>query len=316
MLYCSSCLPKAASPARLLSSTPPTLATVLTHPSLFFFNDPAPPEIYTLSLHDALPISEIDMVTRKPVLHVSMMYPASQGCLALTMPLCPHPTNSNGIIVYDLREDPKGWTGLSVDEIKKRVFTARDELGEGVERIGLKTIHINKCPVVASPAVLSRERAELFGLDLDECRQHWSSLQGDKDILDKIAEVFSEEPGQREVDPDFMIYSGGFFSDADKSLMAMIRSASATDLARLDLPFRDPRLSTMLQRYRARNYRETLSSQELADWNEFRRGRLVSDEALAAYEQGYAEAKERAGDGRQDLFKNLDDYVAAITAFE
>src|SRR6185312_17237734 len=24
---------------------------------LFFFNDPAPPEIYTLSLHDALPIS-------------------------------------------------------------------------------------------------------------------------------------------------------------------------------------------------------------------------------------------------------------------
>ena len=96
----------------------------------------------------------------------------------------------------------------------------------------------------------------------------------------------------------------------------MIRSTSATDLARLDLPFRDPRLSTMLQRYRARNYRETLSSQELADWNEFRRGRLVSDEALAAYEQGYAEAKERAGDGRQDLFKNLDDYVAAITAFE
>src|SRR5437870_11600929 len=25
--------------------------------SYFFFNDPAPPEIYTLSLHDALPIS-------------------------------------------------------------------------------------------------------------------------------------------------------------------------------------------------------------------------------------------------------------------
>src|SRR5437588_7914439 len=27
-------------------------------PSFFFFNDPAPTEIYTLSLHDALPISE------------------------------------------------------------------------------------------------------------------------------------------------------------------------------------------------------------------------------------------------------------------
>src|SRR2546428_2360229 len=29
----------------------------LMHVSFFFFNDPAPTEIYTLSLHDALPIS-------------------------------------------------------------------------------------------------------------------------------------------------------------------------------------------------------------------------------------------------------------------
>src|SRR5438067_8081640 len=28
----------------------------MPHPDLFFFNDTAPPEIYTLSLHDALPI--------------------------------------------------------------------------------------------------------------------------------------------------------------------------------------------------------------------------------------------------------------------
>ena len=98
--------------------------------------------------------SEIDMVTRKPVLHVSMMYPATQGCLALVMPLCPHPTNNNGIIVYDLREDPESWASLSVEEIRKRIFTARDDMEQGVERIGLKTIHINKCPVIASPAVL------------------------------------------------------------------------------------------------------------------------------------------------------------------
>src|SRR5438270_2819935 len=33
-----------------MTSSPPSVA-------VFFFNDPAPPEIYTLSLHDALPIS-------------------------------------------------------------------------------------------------------------------------------------------------------------------------------------------------------------------------------------------------------------------
>ena len=98
--------------------------------------------------------------------------------------------------------------------------------------------------------------------------------------------------------------------------MSMIRSTSAQDLARLDLPFRDARLGTMLQRYRARNFKETLNNQELAEWNQFRRERLGSSEALASYELGYAEAKIRAGDSNQDLFKSLDDYVAAVTAID
>lgn len=260
--------------------------------------------------------SEIDMVTRKPVLHVSMMYPSAQGCAALVMPLCPHPTNSNGIIVCDLRQDPQSWMSLSTEEIRNRVFTSRDELGQGAERIGLKTIHVNKCPVVASPAVLSRENADRYGIDLDRCKSHWASLQSNTEVVSKVVEVFSEELGQKEDDPDYMIYSGGFFSESDKNLMSMIRSTSAAELARLDLPFRDSRLDTLLQRYRARNYKETLSNEELAGWNEFRKARLSSSEALAEYEQSYAEAKSKAGDSEQDLFKNLDDYVAAITVFD
>lgn len=181
--------------------------------------------------------SEIDMVTRKPVLHVSMMYPATQGCLALVMPLCQHPTNNNGIILYDLREDPSSWSELSVDEIRRRVFTSREEMGEGIDRIPLKTLHINKCPVVASPAVLSPERAEQYSVNLEDCRKHWSQLQNNNAIVPKVLEVFSEELGQGETDPDFMIYSGGFFSESDKNLISMVRSSSAIDLARLDLPF-------------------------------------------------------------------------------
>ena len=64
---------------------------------------------------------EIDLVTQKPVLHISMMYPAKQGCLALVMPLCAHPSNSNGVIVYDLRESPDDW--LSLAKKKQKVST-------------------------------------------------------------------------------------------------------------------------------------------------------------------------------------------------
>jgi exodeoxyribonuclease-1 len=260
--------------------------------------------------------SEIDMVTRKPVLHVSMMYPAVQGCLALVMPICPHPTNNNGIIVYDLRVDPDSWAELKVAEIRKRIFTAREDMAQGVERIPLKTLHINKCPVIASPAVLPAERAEEFGVDLEKCRTHWSMLQNNQGLVAKVAEVYTEEVGRGELDPDYMIYSGGFFSESDKSLMAMIRSTSAKDLARLDLPFRDARLATMLQRYRARNFKDTLNDLELAEWNKFRQERLSSPDALAAFEEGYAQARERADGQNEALFMKLDEYVAAVTDFE
>src|ERR1019366_8497063 len=41
-------------------STPPPPLSGTVHDDTFFFNDTAPTEIYTLSLHDALPISELD----------------------------------------------------------------------------------------------------------------------------------------------------------------------------------------------------------------------------------------------------------------
>src|SRR5258708_4515238 len=40
------------------------------------------------------------------VLHISSRYPAERGCLAMISPLAAHPTQSNGVIVYDLSVDP------------------------------------------------------------------------------------------------------------------------------------------------------------------------------------------------------------------
>src|SRR3954449_10435788 len=44
----------------LLLSSPPKLSSssLMGRPFVFFFNDPATPEIYPLSLHDALPIND------------------------------------------------------------------------------------------------------------------------------------------------------------------------------------------------------------------------------------------------------------------
>src|ERR1017187_4609074 len=45
-------------PSTRFGASHPGHAVLTPKPFLFFFNDPATPEIYTLSLHDALPISQ------------------------------------------------------------------------------------------------------------------------------------------------------------------------------------------------------------------------------------------------------------------
>ena len=56
--------------------------------------------------------------------------------------------------------------------------------------------------------------------------------------------------------------------------------------------------------------------QKVFHWNKFRQERLSSPDALAAFEEGYAQARERADGQNEALFMKLDEYVAAVTDFE
>ena len=199
--------------------------------------------------------AQIDLFTRKPILHVSGRYPARQGCLGLVIPAGAHPVNKNGVVVYDLRVDPGQWAGLSAEQLAAHLFTPRDEL-EG-ERLPLKIVSMNRCPVVTSPAALAPERAGQFGIDHEVCRDHWEYLVRNPELLQRFCDLFQADGGRQEDDPDFMIYSG-FFGDDDRSHMETLRGIAPADLGRVDLPFRDRRLPEMQFRYRARNFPETL----------------------------------------------------------
>jgi exodeoxyribonuclease-1 len=72
-----------------------------------------------------------------------------------------------------------------------------------------------------------------------------------------------------------MLYSGGFFSAGDRHLMKKVLAVPPADLARHLWSFQDPRLPLMLFRYRARNFPETLSTEEAQTWDRDRRRRLV-----------------------------------------
>lgn len=212
----------------------------------------------------------------KPVVHISGKYSAVKNCLAIVLPVCKHPTNSNGIIVYDLSVDPESMICLSVEEIQQRIFTATNDLPEGVARIPLKTVHINKCPVLAPISVIRPDDELRLEIDLALCYANIEKIKIAAGLAEKLTQVFSGQTYDAQVsDPDLEIYSGGFFSEPDKQKMARIRVMSVEQLAKAAFDFADARLPEMLFRYRARNYPETLSSDEALRWNVFCVNRLT-----------------------------------------
>ena len=178
----------------------------------------------------------------KPVLHASGMYPGDVLNTAMVLPLAPHPKNKNGIIVYDLRYDPEPLLTLSVETIRERLYTPKAELEEGVERMPLKTIHINKCPVVVPVNTLDEAAAARTRIDQQLHDKHMEMLQSAKGLSRKVQQVFDENNFEPIADPDQSLYAGGFFSDDDRQRMQTIRNTPVSELARLDLNFDDERI--------------------------------------------------------------------------
>jgi exodeoxyribonuclease-1 len=244
----------------------------------------AQPKLYQFLLQHRIKAEVLNLLqlgSFKPLVHISSKYAAIKNCLAVILPVCKHPTNSNGIIAYDLSIDPEPLLSLSVEEIQQRIFTSTCELPEGVERIPLKTVHINKCPVLAPVSVIRPNDAERLEIDLAFCCASIEKIKAATDLEAKLSAVFSHDYSEQEYDPDLALYSGGFFSESDKQKMARIRGMTPDQLTKAVFDFTDARLPEMLFRYRARNYPETLTHEEMQRWHEFCGNRLTGRQAGA-----------------------------------
>ncbi|WP_233842844.1 exodeoxyribonuclease I [Dyella sp. 2HG41-7] len=217
----------------------------------------------------------LDTTAMTPLVHVSSRYPASRCCLALIAPLAVHPARAGEIIVYDLAQDPAELLALDVDEILDRMFTARADLPEGVERIPLRTIHANRSPALAPMSVLKGVDLQRLQLDVDRCLAHAEKLRTAAGLGEKLRRIFQQTANlPPPEDPELALY-GGFLPDADKRLLREVRATPPEQLDPRNFRFRDGRYPDLLFRYRARNWPHTLTPDERAHWESFRTQRLT-----------------------------------------
>jgi len=214
-------------------------------------------------------------VNPEPLLHTSSRIPARRGCTSLVLPLSIYPDRKKSVIVYDLMADPEPLLNLDAEEISDRLFTPADDLPEGVERIALKSINAKHVPMIAPATTLKGVDCRRIGLDPQRCFEHAEKLIPVlPQIRNKVMDVFKPYPPSAHTDPDHMIYSGGFFPNADRRLMEKISRTDPHKLTQQQWPFQDSRLAEMLFRYRARNFPNTLNPDETRRWQKQRLERL------------------------------------------
>lgn len=224
--------------------------------------------------------SLLDVTHMTPLLHVSSRYPAQQGCLRMIAPLAQHPTRSNEVIVVDLTDNPVDLLMLDAEAIADRVFTPRADLPDGIERIALRSVHINRAPALAPLSVLKGVDTARIGLDVERCLAHAAHLRNSPGIAGKVRTIFAaatDMPPAEDVELDLY---GSFLPDADRPLLTRVRTTPPEQLGSGHLPFRDPRYRDLLFRYRARNWPQTLTPDEQRRWLQFRRQRLTHETPL------------------------------------
>lgn len=220
----------------------------------------------------------LDTAAIKPVFHISAKYPATRGCCAMVAPIADHPSNKNLVIVYDLREDPSELINATPEQIRERVFTSQAQLGEK-PRFPLKGVQLNKCPVLAPATMLSTlsaERLQELELDGATLRANLAMLRKAPGLPERIAEAFGQPHEGDLTDPDEQLYAGGFISPADRSELNRVLQTPPELLVEETFRFKDERLQELLFRYRARNYPDSLTGEEMERWEEFRTQRLMA----------------------------------------
>jgi exodeoxyribonuclease-1 len=258
----------------------------------------------------------LEPAQRQPFLHVSGMFPTERGCLGLVWPLAPHPTNKNEMLVWDCSHDPSELFGLDVDTIRQRLFTRTVDLPEGVTRLPIKSVHLNKSPMlVGNLKTLSRAMAERWGIDLETGCTHARLAAAGPDMSSIWQQVFDRPKSEYAADVDEDLY-GGFVGNADRRKLEALRNDSPEQLAAARPSFDDKRLVELVFRYRARNFPHTLSHEEAQRWEEHRAARLFEgDGGARTIEQLMAEIdvlSETADERAEEILGALYDYAESI----
>ena len=221
----------------------------------------------------------LDTATPKACLQVSGMIPAARSHLAVILPLTLHTQNRNSVIVLDLHQDPTPLLDMSADEIACALFQKSNDTTTSEREIlrpGLRTVQINKCPVIVPVSTLRDSDAARLEIDRSLIQKHEQIARAllTHDMRQKISAAMTRTWDEAAVDVEGSLYGGAFLSADDRQRATAMRQATPESITDIAAHFDDKRFIELAWRYQARNYPDTLDEDKQRQWREYCRDRL------------------------------------------
>ncbi len=242
----------------------------------------------------------------QPLVHISGRFSAARNYLGAVLPLAWHPRNRNALIVCDLHQESLPLLRENAEVLRQRLYTRHDALAEGELPVPLKLVQINRCPVLAPLSVLRPADQQRLGLDLTLLQLRGEQLANQQaQWQDKLEHIYGKEDFAPSEDPEQQLYDG-FVGDRDRRLCEQVRALEPAQLGRGQWMFDDPRLPELLFRYRARNFPETLTSEERQRWYGFCQQRLSDPQWGAPNTLGdFEQARQQAWEGADEAGRRV-----------
>lgn len=232
---------------------------------------------YLLSVRDKKSVAAL-VEAGDPFVYTSGKFPSEFEKTTIVTILAKHP-KKQGALVYDLRHDPTEFLAMTPQELVSRWAYTRDE--NAPKRLPIKTLQYNRCPAVAPLGVYNKASKERVKLDLKDVTKHRAALKAHPDFIQRILEAVAlmDKKEQaaflaHEQNVDAQLYDN-FISDADKNTMRAVRVASPDELDSFGPSLKDQRLKALLPLYKARNYPQSLSTEEQETWERFCAQRII-----------------------------------------
>lgn len=266
---------------------------------------------YLLKMRDKKSVQQlVNLDDKKPFVYASGRYDKEFAKTTVAFPLTT--SRNGGVVVYDLRYDPRPFVELSEEKLAAKIFASWEERqAEDFVKLPVKELQYNRCPAVAPLGVLEQgDGWQKISLSAEVIQRHQHILLNHPDFAEKLRTIFENKPAFKKLpDPEAQLYDG-FLHDRDRLRVEAVRNADERELADFHPEFQDERLTPLLLHYKARNFPRSLSEDDLAQWEVWRAQHLQAQ--LPQFMAALQRLAPMASDEQQFILQELQLWAEAV----